>query len=76
MLSAIAKSVKDTSVLRRLLFAWSNLSKDLPQAWKLAVEFATKKKGSIESDHDSTVKVLLSNLEMLDASAFDSDDSL
>jgi len=48
----------------------------LPQAWKLAVEFATKKKGSIESDHDSTVKVLLSNLETLDASAFDSDDSL
>ena len=37
MLAALAKSVRDTSILQRLLFAWSNLPKDLPDA----IEFTT-----------------------------------
>ena len=70
----LTKSVRDTSVLRGLLFAWSNLPKEFPDAWKLAVEFATKGK---VTDYDRTsLKLLLSNLEKLDVSAFDSDDSL
>jgi len=74
MLTALAKSVRDTSVLRRLLFAWSNLPKEFPDAWKLAVEFATK--GKVADLDRTSLKLLLSNLEKLDASAFDSDDSL
>jgi len=78
MLPALTKNVKDTSVLRRLLFAWSNLPKDLPNAWKLAVEFATKNKDGIETDDQerTSLKLLLSNLEKLDASSFDNDDLL
>ena len=48
MLTALSKSIRDTSILRRLLFAWSNLPKELPDSWKLAIEFATKDKGDCE----------------------------
>jgi len=75
MLPAISKHVKDVSVLRRLLFALSQLPNDLPDVWKLAVEFATKgKEGSIE-DSEST-KLMLKNLEEIDISAFLDDKSL
>ena len=54
MLAAISKQVKDVSVLRRLLFALSQLPNDLPDVWKLAVEFATKNKGGNVIDLEST----------------------
>ena len=75
MLTALSKSIRDTSILRRLLFAWSNLPKELPDAWKSAIEFATKDKGDCEIER-ITLKLLLENLESLDPLAFESDQSL
>ena len=75
MLTALSKSIRDTSILRRLLFAWSNLPKELPDAWKLTIEFATKDKGDCETER-TTLKLLLENLESLDPLAFESDQSL
>ena len=41
LLGTISKYVKNVSVARRLLFAVTNLPKDLPNLWGVAVEFAT-----------------------------------
>lgn len=75
MLSAISKHVKDVSVLRRLLFALSQLPSDLPDVWKVAVEFATKGKEGCVTDSEST-RLMLKNLEEIDISAFQDDKSL
>ena len=42
MLAAVSKQIKDVLVLRRLLFAVSQLPDELPDAWGLAIEFATR----------------------------------
>ena len=75
MLAAISKQVKDVSVLRRLLFALSQLPNDLPDVWKLAVEFATKNKEGNVIDPEST-RLMLKNLEEIDISAYLDDKSL
>lgn len=75
MLAAISKQVKDVSVLRRLLFALSQLPNDLPDVWKLAVEFATKYKEGCVMDSERT-KLMLKNLEEIDISTYSDDRSL
>ena len=75
MLATLARSVRDTSVLRRLLFAWWNLPKDLPDVWKLAIEFAIKNKDECVTDR-TTLKLLLDSVEKLDGSAFENDQNL
>ena len=42
MLTAFSKHIKDVSVLRRLLFVVSQLPHDLPDLWKVALEFLLK----------------------------------
>jgi len=75
MLTAVSKNIRDVSVLRRLLFAVSQLPDELPDAWKLAVEFANRhKRGSITDE--ATLKVIIKNLEEIDPSVFKSDSSL
>ena len=75
MLAAVSKHIKDVSILRRLLFAVSQLPDELPDVWRLAVEFATRhKKGSIKDE--ATVKLIMENLEEIDPMAFKSDNNL
>ena len=74
MLSSVSKIVHDPSVLRRLLFAVSQLPNDTPNYWNIAVQFATNGKQSHLTPDQA--KVLVENLYELDAKAFDSDREL
>ena len=75
MLTTISKHIKDVSVLRRLLFAVSQLPHDLPDLWKVALEFATK--GKEDKVYDSkTTQLILKNLEKIDFAAFQDDKTL
>ena len=74
MLALIAKYIKDMSVLRRLLFAVSQLPPDLPNLWGIAVEFATQGKESRNQVTAEQVKVFVENIHALDATAFQTDD--
>ena len=74
MLSSVSKIVNDPSVLRRLLFAVSQLPNDLPNYWNIAVQFATNGKQSHLTPDQA--KVLVENLHELDAKAFDTDREL
>lgn len=74
MLSSVSKIVKDPSVLRRLLFAVSQLPNALPSYWNIAVQFATNGKQSYLTPDQA--KVLVENLHELDAKAFDTDREL
>ena len=69
MLSSIAKYIDDVSVLRRLLFAVSQLPKDLPNVWEIAVEFATNGNHSRSQVTSEQVKVFIENIQLLDARA-------
>ena len=75
MLSALSKHIKDVSVLRRLLFAMSQLPHDLPNVWTLALEFATN--GMEDKILDpKTTELILKNLEKMDLAAFQDDKTL
>lgn len=75
MLSTFSEHIKDVSVLRKLLFAVSQLPRDLPHIWQLAVEFATESKSNATINAE-TAKMLAENLQELDSLAFESDDKL
>ena len=58
MLAAVSKHIKDVSILRRLLFAVSLLPDEIPDLWRLAIEFAiSHKKGSIKDE--ATLKLII-----------------
>ena len=76
MLGVAAKYVKDTSVLRRLLFAAATLPSDLPDLWGVVVEFATRGKESRSAITTDQAKVFVENLHELDAAVFASDRQL
>lgn len=79
MLDTVSKYIKDVSVLRRLLFAVVHLPSDFPSLWKVAIEFATKSQhsqGQQSGLTDAQAKVLMENIEELDALAFSSDRQL
>ena len=74
MLALIAKYIKDIPVLRRLLFAVSQLPQDMPNLWGIAVEFATQGKESRNQVISEQVQVFVDNIQALDATAFQTDD--
>ena len=76
MLALIAKYIKDISVLRRLLFAVSQLPQDQPNLWGIAVEFATRGKESRNQLTTEQVQVFVDNIrhKALHATAFQTDD--
>ena len=76
MLGTVSKYIKDVSVLRRLLFAVAHLPTDLPNLWGVAVEFATKDQESRDSITKAQAKVLVENIQKLDALAFSTDRKL
>lgn len=75
MFSAIVKHVKNASILRRLIFALSHLPEELPDAWKLAVEFATQDKEECVKDKE-TLRLLFDNLKEIDSTTFETDKDL
>lgn len=75
MLTALSKHVKDVSVLRRLLFAISQLPHDLPDLWKVALEFATRGMDD-KIENSTTIQLILKNLQKMDPTAFQDDKTL
>ena len=75
MLELIAKYIKDASVLRKILFAAVFLSPCLPEFWSLVVQFATDGK-SESSITPEQAKALAENIQMLNSSAFATDETL
>ena len=72
---AASKHIKDISALRRMLFAATYLSDDLPNYWQMLVEFGTLKKDSESIKIDDT-KILFQNMKELDNYAFAKDEEL
>lgn len=76
MLGSISQIIKDTSTLRRLLFATAYLPPKTPNFWGIVVEYATlgaTKKTDITSNQ---ARVLMENLKCLDEQAFFTDQQL
>ena len=63
--------VKDVSVLRRMLFASTYFSCDMPHYWEVVASFSNQ--GNNENVSASQVKLLMENLEILNQQAFSSD---
>ena len=59
-------------MLRRLLFAASNLSEEVPNFWGIVVEFATAGKVQRNSIDSDTAAALLENIHSFDERAFES----
>ena len=76
MLQAISKYIQDVSILRRLLFAVAHLPSSFPNLWEVAVEFATEGKGSQDKLTAEQAKMLMENIQELDALAFRTDHQL
>ena len=70
MLRSISEHFKDVSILWKIIFAIVHLPKDTPNYWELVLQFAMKKPPSISIDK---FKVLVENLQELDAIAFATD---
>ena len=75
MLATFTQHIEDVSVLRRLLFALSQLSEEVPNYWELVAKFAVQNTGHKCLDC-KTVQLLAENLQELDPLAFQSDHSL
>ena len=75
MLKLLAKNFSRVSVLRRLLFAASQLPTDLPNYWKIVLDFATEEENQ-DSVSVEQVRVLLENLQELNCAAFKTDTQL
>ena len=73
MLGLISKYIKDTSVLRRLLFAIVHLPEDLPNYWRVVLEFATKGQEREPAMTSDQAQMLVQNMQELDAMAFATD---
>ena len=78
MLRSLPQSVKDVSVLRRILFAVATLPDGFPNRWEVATKFAfnrSQTKGSCLPPAENT-QVFVDNLQELDAAAFSTDREL
>lgn len=73
MIGVLAKYIQDVSVLRRLLFAVTFLSPELPMFWGVVVEFATKGEVSKSSITPEQARMLTENIQFLNTAAFDTD---
>ena len=75
MLATFSKHVGNVTVVRRLLFAISQLPKDVPIYWELSAKFAVQNTGYKHLDV-KTAKLQVENIQKLDPLAFQSDDTL
>lgn len=67
MLSALFQKVRDVSVVRRLSFATSN---SMPNYWQIVADFSLLHKPARNDLTSEEVRVLVENLEVMDAEAF------
>jgi hypothetical protein len=74
MLKSISKHVNKVSALRKLIFAIVNLPDTFPHRWEVAVAFATKDEEHSIPTIDA--RIMMENLEELDAAAFATDRKL
>ena len=72
MLKSISGSISKPSVLRRILFAVTQLPRDLPNLWEVVVDFASNH-GSKERISAQEAKLLIENIQELDMAALDGD---
>ena len=75
MLGIISKYLDNVTILRRLLFAVMFLPNDLPEFWKIVLEFATFGEDSC-SINEAEGKLIMENLWELNQAAFLSDETL
>lgn len=73
LLKSVSDHLQNVSTLRRLLFAVKYLSRDLPNFWSIALEFAT---GHTSDADTAIVSALIENLESFDEKAFQNDEEL
>lgn len=73
MFEVVARHLKDVSVLRRLLFAATNLSSEVPNSWGMVVEFATFGKIQRNRIDQDTAAALIDSIGTFDERAFESD---
>ena len=76
MLGVVADHLKDASVLRRLLFVATYLSRELPNFWGIAVEFATAGKAKSNAITPEMAEAIVENIHSFDANAFCTDKTL
>ena len=70
----VGSVIKDVSVLRRMLFAASNLPQDVPHYWEIVASFSCVNSSiSLSADR---VKLLMENLQLLSRQAFATDAEL
>ena len=69
----VAAQVGDTGVLRRMLFATSYLPSDIPHYWNIVATFSTQGSSRISPE---TTKMLMENMQILNAEAFCTDGEL
>lgn len=77
MLSQCSSLTSSVSVVRRLVFAATNLPKDTPKLWEIVASFA--KKGAASTVDDLTpekAKTLFENIKYMEADALHPDDQL
>ena len=72
MLEIVARHLKGVSVLRRLLFAASTLSAEVPDFWGVVIEFATAGKIQHNSIDADTAAALVDNIHSFETRAFES----
>lgn len=76
LLKIVSDHLNDVSVLRRLLFAATHLSRELPNVWGVAVEFATEGKINKSQIDPKTAAALVEDIESFDSTAFEKDEKL
>ena len=76
MLGIVAKYIQEVSVLRRLLFAVVFLNPEMPMFWGVVVEFATAGKLSKKAITSDEAKMLVENIQAMNAAAFETDQAL
>ena len=76
MLVEASKIIKDSSVLRRLVFASSVLPEDTPQLWEIATKFATYKNSSEFVILPEQARILTDNITFTDQDVLTHDDTL
>ena len=68
--------LRDPSTLRRLVFAVVSLPKDLPNYWSIVTEFVAIETEETEVLSPGSVRIAVENLEVLNSTAFVTDQKL
>ena len=75
-MEVIPSQIKDLGVVRRALFASVYLPKACPNYWSVVTQFATMNSQLGKDLNSTTVKTMIENLQLLNATAFSTDKQL